>query len=108
MPDFAAACATGTTGLTHAGRWGIIMEDKPLRLLAAAVSVDHLGLFNRRQRGQRQRLRFTALENRRTVRPWQHADLTVDRPQILVAAAVDAFLFFQNAFSECFLLHVIE
>ena len=84
------------------------MQNKTLRRFAAAVSVDVLRFFDRGERRKRERLRLTALENRRAMRARQHADFAGDLPQILIAAAVHAFLFFENAFAKCLLLHVIE
>ena len=40
------------------------MQNEPFRLFAAAVSINHLRLLDRRERGQRDRLSFAALENR--------------------------------------------
>ena len=84
------------------------MQNETLRNFTAAVSVDVLCFFDRRQGGESEGLRLAALENRRTVRSRQHADFAGDLPQILISAAVHAFLFFENTFAESFLLHVIE
>ena len=51
------------------------MQNEPLRSFATAVSIDHLRLFNRRERGQGECLCFAALENCRTMRARQNADL---------------------------------
>ena len=67
-----------------------------------------LRFFDRRERDERERLRFAALENRGTVRARQHADFAGDRTQILITAAVHALLFVEHADAEGFLLHVIE
>ena len=42
------------------------------------------------------------------MRSRKHADFASDLPQILITAAVHAFLFFENAFAKRLLLDVIE
>src|SRR5437762_2682762 len=92
----------------YAERRKIVMQNEPLRLFAAAVSIDHLRFFDRRECGEGERLGLAALENCRTMRARENADLARDRAQLLIAAAIDTFLLVQNADAERFLLHVIE
>ena len=84
------------------------MQKEALRLFAAAVGVDHLRFFDRRERGERERLGFAALENGRAMRARQHADFAGDLAQIVVAAAVDALLLVEDADRGRLLLDVIE
>ena len=56
------------------------MQNEPLRLLAAPVSIEHLRFLDRRQRGKRDRLGLAALENGRAVRPRQGAHFATDWP----------------------------
>ena len=84
------------------------MQNETLRCFTAAVSVDVLRFLDRRECDQRERLCFATLKNRGAMRAWKHADFATDLPQILITAAVHAFLFFENAFAKRFLLHVIE
>ena len=55
------------------------MQNEPLRSFAAAVSINHLRFLDGRQRGERDRLGFAALENRRTVRTRQDTHFATDR-----------------------------
>ena len=108
MADFATAGAAGAAGFAHAEWREIVVQNEALRLFAAAVGIDVLRFFDRRQRGESQRLGFAALENGRTMRARQNADFAGDRAQIMVAAAIDAFLFVENADAKRFFLDVIE
>ena len=108
MTDLATAGAAGPAGLAHAERREIVMQEKALRGFAATVGVDVLRFFDGRERHERERLRFAALENRGTVRAREHADFAIDRTQILIAAAIHALLFVEHADAESLLLHVIE
>ena len=51
------------------------MQQKAFRLFAAAVGIDHLRFFDRGESGERERLRFAALENGRAMRARQHRQL---------------------------------
>ena len=77
-------------------------------MFAAAVGVDHLRFFDRREGGERHRLRFAALENGRAMRAREDADFAGDLAQIVVAAAVDALLLVEDVAAERFFLDVIE
>ena len=108
MADLAPARAAGSPRFAHAERREVVVQNEPLRLFAAAVSVQHLRFFDRRQSGQGECLRFAALENGRAMRARQHAHFAGDRAQLLITATVHAFLFVQNADAKRFFLHVIE
>jgi len=56
------------------------VQNEPLRLLAATISIEHLRLLDRCQRGKRKRLGFAALKNGRAVCARQHAHFAIDRP----------------------------
>src|SRR5207245_5704822 len=88
--------------------WKVVMQTKPLPWFAPAVSINHLRFLDWGERSERDRLGFAALENGRTMRARQDAHFATDRPQILVTAAIDAFLFFQNADAKRLFLDVIE
>src|ERR1700694_4608872 len=108
MTDLTPARAAGPTGFADTEWREIVVQNETLRNFAATVGVDVLRFFDWRERHKRERLGFAALENRRAMRAREHADFAGDLPQILITAAIHAFLFFENAFSKCFLLHVIE
>src|SRR5437016_13918837 len=84
------------------------MEEKALRSFAAAVGVDVLRFFDRRESDERKGLGFAALKNGRAVRAREHAYFAGDRTQVLIAAAIHALLLVEHANAEGFLLHVIE
>ncbi len=108
MADLASPGCAGSSGFSDAEGRKVVMQNKTLRLFSAAVRIEHLRFFRRRQCGQGQRLRFAPLEQGRTMGARQHADFATNGTQIFVAAAVNAFAFFQNALAECALLNVIE
>ena len=108
VADFATAGAAGAAGFADAERREVVMEKEALRGFAATVGVDVLRFFDRRERDERERLGFAALENRGTMRARQNADFAGDLPQILVAAAIHALLLVEHADAERFLLDVIE
>src|SRR5438477_2965269 len=108
VANLAPARTAGPPGFAYAEWRKIVMQNEPLRLFAAAVSIDHLRFFDRRECGEGERLGLAALENCRTMRARENADLARDRAQLLIAPTVDTFLLVQNADAERFLLHVIE
>ncbi len=108
VTDLATAGAAGPSGLAHAERRETVMQEKALRGFSATVSIDVLRFFNGRERHERERLRFAALENRGTVCAGEHADFAIDLTQILIAAAIHALLLVEHADAESLLLHVIE
>ena len=108
MADFAPACAADAAGFADAEWREIVVQEEALRFFAAAVGIDVLRFFDRRESGERDRLRFAALENGRAMRARQHADFAGDLAQVIVAAAINALLLVENADAERFLLHVIE
>src|SRR5205814_8541918 len=63
VTDLAAARAAKPSGFADRERREIIMQQKPLRLFAAAVSIDHLRFLVRGERGKGEGLRFAALKN---------------------------------------------
>ena len=74
VTDFAPARAAGSSRLANAEWRKIVMKNEALRLYAAAVSVDVLRFFYRRQSREREPLCFTALENGRAVRAGNHSN----------------------------------
>src|SRR5262245_7753058 len=108
MANFAAPGAACPARFAYTKWWEVIMQNEPLRLLSAAVSIEHLRLLDWRQCRERNGLGFAALENGRAVRTGQNAHFATNRPQILVAATIDALLFFQNADAKRLFLDVIE
>src|SRR5207237_2257502 len=107
-PNLAPAGPACAPGFAYAKWRKIVVQNESLRLFAATVGINHLRLFDRSECGERERLGFTALKNRRTVCARQYAYFAADRTQICVTSAIDAFLFFQNADAKRFLLNVIE
>ena len=108
MANLAPAGAAGASGFADAEGRKAVVQEETLRRFAATVGVDVLRFFDRRQRDERERLGFAALENGGTVRAWKYAHFALDRAQVLIAAAVHPFLFVENADAEGLLLHVIE
>ena len=53
MTDLTPPGSAGPTSFANTERWKIVMQNETLRLFAAAVSVDHLRFFDRRQCGER-------------------------------------------------------
>ena len=56
------------------------MQNEPFRLFAPAVSIKHLCFLDGRESGERDRLGFAALENRRAMRARQGAYFATDLP----------------------------
>ena len=75
VADFAAAGAADAAGFADGEIREVIMEDEFLFGLAAGVGIKFLRVFAGAERDQRDRLRFAAGENRRTVRARQDARL---------------------------------
>src|SRR5437762_698709 len=84
------------------------MQQKPFRLFAAAVGIDHLRFLDWREGGECEGLGFAALKNGRAMRAWQHSDFAADLTQILIAASIHSLLFFQNTDAERFFLDIVE
>src|SRR5947207_12409869 len=108
MADLTPARSAGSPGFAHAERREIVVQNESLGLFAAAVGIEHLCLFDRRQSRQRERLGLAPLENGGAMRAGQHAHFATDRTQIVITATVHAFLFVQDADPERLLWHVIE
>src|SRR5438128_635579 len=108
MSNLAPPRSACPAGFADAKWRKIVMQNKSFRLFAAAVRVNHLCFFNRRERCERERLRFAALKNRRTVCAWQHAYFATDRTQIRISTSINALLFLQNTDAKRLLLNVIE
>ena len=79
MANLASARPAGASRFADAERRKIVMQNEPLRLFAAAISIDHLRLFDRRECGEGERLGLAPLENCRTMCARQNADLARDR-----------------------------
>ncbi len=56
------------------------MQNEPFRLFAPAVGIKHLCFLDGRESGERDRLGFAALENRRAMRARQGAYFATDLP----------------------------
>src|SRR6188472_931187 len=108
MPDLASTGTACPPRFAYAKWRKIVVQNEPLRLFAAAVSIKHLRLLDRRQRSEGDRLGFSALKNGRTVCARQTTYFATDRSQILIAATIDPFLFFQSADAKRLFLDVIE
>ena len=102
MPDLASTGPACPSRFAHAKWRKIVVQNEPLRLFAAAVSINHLRLLDRRQGSESNRLGFSALKYGRTVRARQNAYFAANRSQILITATIDAFLFFQSADRNAF------
>src|ERR1044071_3315463 len=100
MADLAPARAPQAAGLAHTEGREVVMQNEALRLFAATVSVDHLCFFDRRKGRKRHCLSFAALEDRRAMRPREHADFATDRAQVVISAAIDPLLLIQNVAPE--------
>ena len=87
MADLAAARAADRPDLADRERREVVVEHELLAVLVHEP-VDPLLVAAGAQDGGDQRLRLAALEEGRAVRPRQEADLALDRPQVLRAAAV--------------------
>ena len=108
MADFAPARAADAAGFADAEGREVVVQKETLRGFAATVGVDVLRLLDRRERDERQRLRFATLENGRTMGAREDADFARDLAQVLVAAAIHALLLVEDADAEGLFLHVIE
>ena len=83
------------------------MEQEPL-LVGAVERIDILLVLAGAERGDDQRLRFAAGEQRRAVGARQHADLREDRAHGRQIAAVDAALVVENVPAHDLGLGVVE
>src|SRR5690349_19830738 len=79
------------TGFAHRERREVVVEQEPVLRLAAG-SVDDLRVTRGAKGDDDQRLGLAAGEQRRTMRPRQHADTGGDRAHVVQLAAVDAHL----------------
>ena len=89
VADLAPARAAQELRLAGAERREVVVQHELLAVLADQ-RVDLLLVGRRAERGDHERLRLAAREQRRAVRARQHADLAGDRADVGQAAAVDA------------------
>ena len=108
MADFPPARAAEAAGFADAEGREVVVQKETLRGFAATVGVDVLRFLDRRERGQRHRLRFATLENGRTMGAREDADFARDLAQVVVAAAIDPLLLVENVAAEGLFLHIIK
>src|SRR5437899_6587234 len=84
------------------------MKDKFLFAFTTSVGIEFLGIFACAERRERYRLRFAAAEHRRTVRPWQNANLAPDGADLIESPAIEALGLIHDQSAHRFLLDVIE
>ena len=89
MADLAPAGAAHTASLANGVGREVVVQHEVLAALALE-RVDHLLVLPGAERGDAQRLRLAAGEQRRAMRARQHADLGDDRAHRLGVAAIDA------------------
>src|SRR5205085_11065457 len=87
MADLATAGAARPSGNAYAEWREAVMKQKTLRSFTAAIGVDILRFYDRRQRDESERLGFAALKNGRAMRARQDADFARDWTQVLITAA---------------------
>ena len=102
VTDFRRPGSADRAALAHRERWEVVVQHE---LLAELVRqpIDALLIAGGAQRRRHQRLCLAALEDGRSVRSRQHADLTGDRPNLLVVPAVDALAFEDQVADHLFL-----
>ena len=106
MSDFAAA-GHKPADFSDRIRREIVVQDK----VFASVSVDIVvGLFveRRTERRHRERLRFAARKECRTVRARQHVDFARDRTDFVALASVYAHAFVEDRFAQQLILNVVH
>ena len=95
MADFAAARRADAAGFTDRERREVVVQQEGF-LVGALQRVDELLVLAGAERGDHDRLRLAAGEQRRTVRARQEAGLDDDRPHGDEIAAVDALRRVEN------------
>ena len=89
MADFAAAGAGDAAGFADGEVREVVVQDELLAGLAAGVRVELLRVVGGAEGGERDGLGLAALEQRRTVRAGQNADLAGKRAEIAQTASVE-------------------
>ncbi len=84
------------------------MQDETLGGLAAGVTVEVLGFVRRSERGQTERLGFTALEERAAVAARQKTSLSGELTNGVVVAAVATHALVEDADAESLLLQIVK
>src|SRR5690606_22980443 len=107
VTDFATTNTTHATGLTNRVRREVVVQHEMI-LALAFEGVDGLRVTRSTERGHADRLRFTAGEQRRTVRFRQYADFDADTAHGFVVAAVDTRLLIQDAVANDARLQILE
>ena len=108
VADFAPAGAAHEADFADAERREVVVQHEALRRLGDVEHLDPLRVFLRAERGGDQRLRFAAREQRRTVRPRQHADFDRDRSNLIERAAIRTAAFVQHLVAEDPFLQAVE
>ena len=103
VADLAAAGAAQELHLADGERREVVVQHELLPALADQ-RVDLLLVRRRAERGDHERLRLAAREERRAVRARQHADLAGDRADVGEAAAVDALPLVDDRLADDLLL----
>src|SRR5688572_28858133 len=81
----------------------VIVQDKLFLVLASRIGIELLRVFARPKRCQAHRLRLAAAEQRRTVRAGQYPNLTLDRPNLVETASVQALVLSHDQAANSFL-----
>src|SRR5262245_29280996 len=89
VADFTASWRSHATGLSHRERGKVVMQHEAL-FAGAFEGIDELLVLARAERGDDDRLRLSAGEQRRAVRPRQNVHFRYDRAHGLQVAAIDA------------------
>src|SRR6185312_6861720 len=104
MADLATPRSTDAAGLADGKVRKVVMKYELLLAFPAGVGIEFLCVFGRPESGQHERLRFTATEQRRTVRAWQQTGLASDRPNVIEATAIKPFFIVHDQTPDGFLL----
>src|SRR5690606_28951579 len=107
VPDLAALRRADEPGLADAVRREVVVQHERLAALALE-GVDNLRIAARAERRDDERLRLTAGEKRRAVRPRQHADLDRNGPDRAHVPPVDPPLALEDAAANDLLLEPLE
>src|SRR5215510_4468399 len=107
MADFATPGTAEELDFTDRERREVVVEHEPLVELAPHM-LDLLLVVCGAERAGDQRLRFTAREDDRSVRPWEDAGLAPDGTDLVELAAVEADAALQHLVAEHFLLQLVE
>ncbi len=108
MTNLATARAADAAGFTDREIREVVVQNELLLAGAAGVGIKFLGVLARAERCQREGLRFSALEDGRTMSPRQQPNLTVNRAHLFEATAIEALVLLHDQAAHSLLLNVIE